>query len=219
MFRSQDQPTKDQDKTRGRHPADSLRSERERLRMEREKLEEEMERLQEKQQERLEQLQEMFDDRLDRIREGFDEKLEHLEEMQDRLDELEDELEERDGSLEGADDLREVLDVVSERMPGLMKGIQETVFSPESSRQIAESIAEFFKTLVDSGISREIANSLTMMHMSNLQKTLHAQHIRPRSHPEQVGRLRPEPPADPVSPVEPESHQVPDEADSSPSMQ
>ena len=143
----------------------------------------------------------------------FEEKLEHLEELQDRLEEMEDELEDRDGSLESADELREVLDVVSERIPGLMQGIQETIFSPESSKQMAESIAQFFKTLIDSGISRDSANSLTMMHMSNLQETFHAQHTRTRPHPGKADRLHPEPPVAPESPDEPEPHRGPSEAD------
>jgi len=216
MFKSQDHRTQDSSRAPHQGPADALRREKERLRMEKEKLEQEMEKLQEKQQQRLEQLQEAFDDRLERIQDVFDEKLEHLEELQDRLEEMEDEIEERDGSLESADELREVLDVVSERIPGLMQGIQETVFSPESSKQMAESIAQFFKTLIDSGLSRDIANSLTVMHMGNLQQTLHAQHIRPRPHPEKPDSLHPEPPASPEAPAEPEADRVPDEADPNP---
>jgi len=209
MFRSQDQRT--QDPNHG--TADALRRERERLQAEREKLEDEMERLREKQQERLEQLQEAFDDRLERIQDAFDEKLEHIEELQDRLEEMEDEIEERDTALESADDLRDVLDVVSERIPGLMLGIQETVFSPESSRQVAESIAEFFRTLVDSGISRDTANHLTMLHMSNLQKTLHAQHVHPHARPAKAERLHPAPPAEPADCEEPKPRGVLDEGD------
>jgi len=217
MFRSQDHRTQDSSRAPNHGHADAIRREKERLRMEKERLEQEMEKLQEKQQQRLEQLQEAFDDRLERIQDVFDEKLEHLDELQDRLDEMEDELEERDGSLEGADELREVLDVVSERIPGLMQGIQEKIFSPESSKQMAESIAQFFRTLIDAGISREIANSLTMMHMSNLQETFHAQHTRTRPRPGKADRLHPEPPAAPECHDAPEPHRVPSEADPTPS--
>lgn len=199
MFKSQDRSAQDEDPMAGRTPPDRVQRERERLRIEREKLENEMERLQEQQQQRLEQLREALDDRLDRIRDAFDEKIERLEEMEDRLEEMEDEMEDRDTALENADQLREVLDVVSEKIPGLMQGIQDTVFSPESSKQMAESIAEFFRTLVDAGISGDIANSLTMMHMSNLQKTLHARHIQPHSRLMRADRVQPKPPIDPTN--------------------
>ena len=99
---------------------------------------------------------------------------EKLEERQEHLEELEEEIEELEEELESAGDVKEVLDVVSERIPNLMRGIQETVYSPEQMKKSAEGVAVFYKTLVDAGMEKNIASAMTMEHLANLQRQLRA---------------------------------------------
>ena len=134
--------------------------ERERLEREREKLEQERE--------KLERLQEEMQERIERQQE-------RLEELEDQLDAREDELEEREQEIEeleveGAEGVREVLDVVSERIPNLMRGIQETVYSPENLKKTSDALVTFFKNLVDAGMDSDEAAEMTKMQMLAMQQ-------------------------------------------------
>ena len=62
-------------------------------------------------------------------------------------------------------------------MPGLMRGIQEAIYSTDLNRKIAESIAVFYKTLVDAGMDKHEASVLTISHATSLQSQL-----RPKRH-------------------------------------
>lgn len=129
-----------------------LETERERLEKEREAIERERE-------------------RLERLQEEIEAREEHLEEIEGQLEDLEDTIEEQEEELEDAESVGEILDVVTERIPNLLAGIQSAIISPEQSKQMAQSIAEFYKTLIDAGMSEGSANTLTLTHMSNLQHT------------------------------------------------
>ncbi len=137
---------KDEEKARQiRQQLERMEQERERLELERERLERERE-------------------RLERLEEELEAREEEIEEAAEELESLSDDFE-----IEGAEEVREVLDAFSERIPNLMRGIQETVFSAEQTKKVAESIATFYRTLVDAGLDESHANSLTMIHMSHLQ--------------------------------------------------
>jgi len=72
-----------------------------------------------------------------------------------------------------------VLTAVSQGIGGVVRGIQEAVYSPNQSTQMAQSIAEFYKTLVDAGMETTVASTLTLKHMSNLQATVRrTAHVR-----------------------------------------
>jgi uncharacterized coiled-coil DUF342 family protein len=137
-----------------------LERERERLDAERAALEEERE-------------------KLDRLHEELEARREHLEEVEDQLEDLADELDDHDEELEDAESIKEVLGAVSQGIGGIVRGIQDAVYSPEQSKQLARSIVEFYNTLVDAGMERKVAGTLTLTHMSNLQHTMHrTSHIR-----------------------------------------
>jgi hypothetical protein len=52
----------------------------------------------------------------------------------------------------GIEGVREMLDVVSDRLPHLMRGLHDSVYSPERLQTTADSFASFYKTLTESGI-------------------------------------------------------------------
>ena len=137
-----------------------LESEKERLEAERSSLDAERS--------RLESLLERIETRAERIEAVED----RLEELEDALEDREEELGAQEEKLEEATSLDELLDVVSDKVPHLLRGIRRAVSSPSENQRFAESIAAFYKTLVDSGMDPDTANTLTLTHMSNLQRTI-----------------------------------------------
>jgi len=67
------------------------------------------------------------------------------------------------------DDLREVLDVVSDRIPSLLRGLRDVLYSRDSAETMADAVGTFYKRLVDSGIPRDEAISMTRGYMINLR--------------------------------------------------
>ena len=133
---------------------------------ERAKLEKERERL-EHEREKLERLQEEMEERIERQQERLEELEDELEAREEELDEREEELEEFE--VEGVEGVREVLDVVSERIPNLIRGIQETVYSPENLKKTSDALVTFFKNLVDAGMAASEAAEMTKMQMLAMQ--------------------------------------------------
>jgi len=64
--------------------------------------------------------------------------------------------------------IKEILTVVSEKIPGLLKDLSNVLYSPVQAKQYAESIAEFYKKLKESGMDNEQAFELTKQYMSAL---------------------------------------------------
>jgi hypothetical protein len=100
-----------------------------------------------------------------------------LEQIEEELDAREEALDEAEEGLEveGIEGIREMLDVVSDRIPHLMRGIQESVYSPEQLKATAEAFASFYKTLVDSGMPAHVAAEMTRQHFDNLQSQMEMQ--------------------------------------------
>ncbi|MEW5826646.1 MAG: hypothetical protein AB1778_07420 [Candidatus Bipolaricaulota bacterium] len=68
-----------------------------------------------------------------------------------------------------ADEVREVLSVVSTQVPGLLRGLRDVLYSAESAESMAAAVATFYKKLVDAGIPREDAMDMTRGYMINLR--------------------------------------------------
>jgi len=136
--------------------------------------------------------------RLEQLRESIEAREEELEDLEDELEDLQDTIEDHEEELEDefedAESVKEILDVVSDRIPTLITGIQEAVYSPERSKQMARSVAEFYKTLIESGMPERDASALTISHMHNLQTTV----MRRTAHVRYT-----EPPVPPKPPVPP----------------
>ena len=66
-----------------------------------------------------------------------------------------------------AQEVKEILDVVSEKIPKLLEDITEALFSPEKAEKFGETVAKFYKSMVESGMSPEQAFELTQKFMDS----------------------------------------------------
>lgn len=64
--------------------------------------------------------------------------------------------------------IKEILDVVAEKIPGLLKHLSELLYGPTSAKQYAEAAAIFFKELKTAGMTDAQAFELTKQYMSTL---------------------------------------------------
>ena len=64
--------------------------------------------------------------------------------------------------------IKEILDVVSEKIPGLLKELSGLLYSPESAKNYAGAAATFYKELTAAGMDNEQAFDLTRQYMSTL---------------------------------------------------
>ena len=64
--------------------------------------------------------------------------------------------------------IKEILDVVSEKIPGLLKEISGLLYSPKSAKQYAEAAAIFYKELKGAGMTNDQAFELTSQYLSTL---------------------------------------------------
>ena len=177
---------------------ENLEREREKLARERERADLEREKL-DREREKLDRLQEALEERLERQEERLDELEEQLEERMEALDEAEESLSDLEEiEVEGVEGIREMLDAVTDQLPRIMRGIQESVYSREQVAATAEAVASFFKTLVDSGMPHPAAADITREHFDKLQAQM-AGHVR-RPFPPRKGRRAPGPDFDPLGP-------------------
>jgi hypothetical protein len=198
----------------GQNETPERERERERLEREREALDREREKM-ERERERADREREKLDrerEKLDRLQEGLEERLERQEE---RLQELEEELESRmealdeaaaelegleDIEVDGIEGVREMLDVVSDRLPHLMRGLHDSVYSPERLQATAESFASFYKTLTESGMPEHLAAQMTQKHFENLERQVQARMGQQRPSRKGRGGPGPGPDFDPLGP-------------------
>ncbi len=71
-----------------------------------------------------------------------------------------------DKEKEEAEELKEVLSVVSKEIPALIKGIIASVFSEEAGRNMGRAAAAFYKELKESGMPDEVAIKMTENYIS-----------------------------------------------------
>lgn len=64
--------------------------------------------------------------------------------------------------------IKEILNVVSEKVPGLLRELSKILYGPEEAKQYGVSVATFYKELKDSGMTDEQAFELTRQYMSTL---------------------------------------------------
>jgi len=64
--------------------------------------------------------------------------------------------------------IKEILDVVGEKIPGLLKELSALLYGPKSAKQYAEAAAIFYKELKGAGMTDEQAFELTRQYMSTL---------------------------------------------------
>jgi hypothetical protein len=64
--------------------------------------------------------------------------------------------------------IKEILDIVSEKIPGLLKELSNLLYSPDSAKRYAEAAATFYKELKNAGMTDEQAYELTNQYLSTL---------------------------------------------------
>ena len=64
--------------------------------------------------------------------------------------------------------IKEILDVVGEKIPGLLRELSDLLYSQKSAKQYAEAAATFYKELIAAGMSNDQAYKLTSQYLSTL---------------------------------------------------
>ena len=78
--------------------------------------------------------------------------------------------------------IKEILDVVAEKVPGLLKELSGILYSPESAKQYAEAAAIFYKELKNAGMSESEAYELTSQYLSTLNIGRMMKGFTPKNH-------------------------------------
>ena len=64
--------------------------------------------------------------------------------------------------------IKEILDVVSDKVPHLLKELSAILYSPDQAKSFGVSVATFYKELKAAGMSDDEAFELTKQYMSTL---------------------------------------------------
>lgn len=66
-------------------------------------------------------------------------------------------------------EIGEMMDVVSDKLPNMIKNIYNTIFSEEGASTMGQAVATFYKHLVDTGMDKKDAMKLTSDYMNTLK--------------------------------------------------
>jgi hypothetical protein len=69
--------------------------------------------------------------------------------------------EKKKSGIEDAEEIKQILGVVSTEVPGLIKNIIASVFSEEAGRSMGKAAAAFYKELKDGGMPDDVAVKMT----------------------------------------------------------
>lgn len=134
-------------------------------------------------------------EKLEKLRADFEAREEQLEDLEDELEDLEDELDDVEDEVQDAESIRELLDVVSEGIPALMRGISDAMYTPEAMEASAKALSAYYRTLIDAGMDKELASELTKVQAAQMNRVVAGRGLR------NIGLARPEPPAPPERPA------------------
>ncbi|HYM38828.1 MAG TPA: hypothetical protein VEY12_01610 [Thermoplasmata archaeon] len=67
-----------------------------------------------------------------------------------------------------AEKFKDILNVVGEKIPALLNSLTDSIYGKEASAKFGTAVANFYKTLKDSGMTDEQAYKLTEQYMSSL---------------------------------------------------
>lgn len=71
--------------------------------------------------------------------------------------------------VKNVDDLKEILGVVTDKVPGILKGLRDVLYSREAAENMADAVATFYSKLVNAGIPKEEAMAMTKGYVINLR--------------------------------------------------
>ena len=66
------------------------------------------------------------------------------------------------------EDIKEILDVVAEKIPDLLEKLSDILYSQENAVKYGDAVATFYKRLIDAGMEPDQAFALTEKYMSSL---------------------------------------------------
>ncbi|HEY7588641.1 MAG TPA: hypothetical protein VIB49_07880 [Thermoplasmata archaeon] len=66
------------------------------------------------------------------------------------------------------EDLKEIMNTISEKIPGLLHGLTDEIYGKDASAKFGAAVANFYQTLKNSGMTDEQAFKLTEQYMSSL---------------------------------------------------
>jgi len=67
-------------------------------------------------------------------------------------------------------EIAEMMDMVSEKIPTLIRGVLDSFFSPEAAEKIGKSVAAFRKSLIEGGIPEGEAQQMTREYLGTLTR-------------------------------------------------
>lgn len=68
-----------------------------------------------------------------------------------------------------AEGLQEVLDVVADRIPNLLRSIREALYSKEAATDVAEAVGTIYTKLIEAGVPKDDALEMARGYMINLK--------------------------------------------------
>jgi len=107
------------------------------------------------------------DDLRQEIKDRIHEELSKIKDVRIELDDHE----ERRGRHGGkGEELRDVLETVSTMLPNLLSGLRDVLYSKSAAENMGDAVGAFYKKLVDSGMSKEVALEMAQGYMLNLRE-------------------------------------------------
>ncbi|MEW6723518.1 MAG: hypothetical protein AB1331_01165 [Bacillota bacterium] len=70
------------------------------------------------------------------------------------------------------EELKEVLDIVGQKIPALIKGLKDSLFSEEAGRELGKAVGVFYKELVAAGIPSDEAMQMARSYIGTMQGVL-----------------------------------------------
>jgi len=67
-----------------------------------------------------------------------------------------------------AEDFKEILDVFGEKIPTLLNSLTDSIYGKDASAKFGPAVANFYRTLKESGMTDEQAFKLSEQYMSSL---------------------------------------------------
>jgi hypothetical protein len=77
-----------------------------------------------------------------------------------------------DDFINSVEDLRELFSVLSEQVPGLLRGLRNILYSKEAAENMADAVSTFYTKLVDAGIPKDEAMDMARGYVLNLRELL-----------------------------------------------
>ena len=71
---------------------------------------------------------------------------------------------------EDAEEVAEIFEVLATQIPSMIRGILDSLFSPEAAANMGKAVAEFRKSLIEGGIPEDEAMVMTRDYLGTLTK-------------------------------------------------